>query len=432
MADIIEFPEKEDFEFRLQEAYTMALDEVMDEFEDQADEIGELIIDSIIFTGPFGKGRGEKGADQFQVVIFIDKSEEGKPSDILFFSRIARSIEEETLNNFEPSELVMEWSGGINIRVVSVENFEGVVSSAITDIDEDRVYDIYNNRICELEPQEPVGTELVCQSLQDYFTEEGVLEETEEEGELTQAEREILEQTGLIEEEEEEKVPSIPVQAIRERELAEKFPEIQMELRGFAISPDQLEIPAGKETRAVQPRRMYDFERELLTPGDGDTDLDVGEEGIGFALASGQFGTGKFVPATFPRTSTYIKWYLMERGPAYILQMYKDLVVYTGFIRGIHGVNVKAGTYESFREFIYRLQEINERGGPILIRSVSQQQAAAMGLETTPDHPSIPDEKAPWLEPRRYYDIEQDNIDHPAWRNPVKYLYNVLEEPEGQ
>lgn len=434
MADILEFPEKDDFEFRLQEAYTMALDEAMDEFEDQTDEIKELVIDSIVFTGAFGKGRGEKGTDRFQVIIFIDKSGEGDPSDILFFSRIARNIEDETLNNFEPSELIMEWSGGINIRVVSVENFDGLVSSAITDIDEDRVFDIYNNRICELEPQEPVGTEVVCQSLREYLGEEDVIEEGEEEGELTEQEREILEQAGVIEEEvePEEEVPIIPSEAVRERRLAEKFPGIPLELRKFATAPDELEIPAGKETKAVEPRQMYDFERELLTPGEGETELDVGEEGIGFAMASGQFGTGRSVPGTFPRTSTYVKWYLRERGPAYILEMYKDLVVYSGFIRGIHGVNIKPGTYQSFREFMFRLQEINERGGPRLIISLSQQQAASRGLETTADHPSIPGEKAPWLEHRRYFEIEMENFDHPAWRNPVKYLYDVLPEAEGQ
>lgn len=149
--------------------------------------------------------------------------------------------------------------------------------------------------------------------------------------------------------------------------------------------------------------------------------------GVGFQVQIGMLGINQ-PPATFPRTSSYIKNRLLYEGPAYILELYRDLVVYSGFISGYYNMTFRPGSYTSFRQFIYRLKEIGKRGGPELIEDVSQQRAASMGLETVPDHPTIEGEKAPWLENRRYIDIVEDNKDHSAWNNPVEYLQDGLSE----
>jgi len=434
MVDILNYPDQEDLASRLEQAYTMALTEAMEEFDDREDAIGELVIDSIVFTGEFGRGKATEGEDGFEVIYFIDRQGGQDPSNIIRLTRITRFLGETILELFEPPEMMLQMGAGINIRVLDADNFDGIVESSIMDIDEGRVYDIYNKRVCGLEPKDPVGTEVVCKSLEEYLGQEDVTEEGEQKDEITGEERRILEQAGFIEPEEpperEEEPEPIPEEALTQRELAEQFPDIPLELRDFAEPDGVLEIPAGKETKQVDPRDMYDFERELLTPGEGDTTVDIRQDGIGFAIASGQFGTGEFVPATYPRTGTYVKWYLYYQGPAYILQMYNDLVIYSGYIRGVHGVDAKAGRYSSFRNYIQRLLKIGKEGGPVLIRAISEEQASAMGLETLPDHPTIEGEKAPWLESRQYYEINEDNMGHGAWDNPTEYLYKVLEVAE--
>lgn len=231
-----------------------------------------------------------------------------------------------------------------------------------------------------------------------------------------------------------------------EQLLAEQYPNVPKPLRQYATSNDKLEITVGKkDTKTVSPRAPYDFEIIMATDRPSPIGFEfeapadmVGEvmSGVGRAVARGLFSRepGAEItreiqpPATFPRTGAYIRNHLKFRGPSYALEMFNDILVYLGYVNYIHGYNLRTGTYQSFREYIYYLKEIPKAGGPELIRTLSQQQAAARGLATIPDHPKLPGEKAPWLERRKYYELVEENEDNNLWHDPYGYFKSDEDE----
>lgn len=394
-SNIRDFPEPDDLIERVETAYITGVEQAMEEYPDQAEIIQQLTIENILFVGEWGSGTAEYGVDRFDIVLGIDSVTD----ELQRGARIRQTISDIAVNAIQPSDLMQEWSGGITMRVVTAAGIEDFIRSEIEDPATDRVYDILNDVNYSLEPRETFGFDVVTD------VEEPAPEPSPEEPE------------PVVEEPEEE-----PPEEVF---LAEAFPDVPVELLQFIEEDGEVTIPAGKGAKTVEPRPMYDFERELITPGPAGTGLGTFQEGIGEAMAAGVFGLGE-APGTFPRTGVYMKNRLFYEGPAYVLEIYRDLVIYTGFIRSIHNVNVKPGRYSSFREFVYRVEQVGQRGGPELIRPLSQQQASGAGLETIPDHPSIPGEKAPWLQNRQYYEIVEDNFDHDAWNNVTEYLYEVL------
>lgn len=392
-SNIRDFPEPDDLIERIETAYITGVEQAMEQYPDQAELIQQLTIENIIFIGEWGSGTAEYGVDRFDIVLAVntvsDQLQRG--------ARIRQTISDIAVNAIQPSDLMKEWSGGVTMRVITAAGIEDFIRGEIEDPAADRAYDILNDVNYELEERETFGFNVVTDI-------EEPTPEPEPEPEL--------------EVEEPEEVPE-------EVALAEAFPDVPVELLQFIDDEGEVTIPAGKGAKTVEPRPMYDFEMELITPGPAGTGLGTFQEGIGESMASGMFGTGE-APGTFPRTGVYVKNRLFYEGPAYVLEMYRDLVIYTGFIRSIHNVNIRPGRYSAFREFIYRAEQIGQRGGPELIRPLSQQQASGAGLETIPDHPSIPGEKAPWLQNRQYYEIIEDNFDHDAWNNITEYLYEVL------
>lgn len=399
--DIRDFPELEDMIERIEMAYITGVEEAMEEFPDQSELIQQLTIENILIMGEWGTGTAEYGVDRFDIVIGVDSVS----NELNRGPRIRQTISDIAVNALEPSDLMEEWSSGVNMRVINATGLESFLQGEIDDPATDRVYDILNNVNYELEPTEPFGFEVV----------------SDEEEEVIEPEPEP-EPEPVVEEEPEPELTEIEI-------LAEAFPDVPRDLLPFVGEGGNVTIPAGKGAKTVKPRPLYDFEEELITPGPAGTGLGTFQEGIGEAIASGLFGI-EIVPGTFPRTGIYVKNRLLHEGPAYVLQMYNDLVIYTGYIRSMYDYDIKTGRYSSFREFIYRVEEVGKRGGPELIRPLSQQEASGAGLESIPDHPSIPGEKAPWLENRQYYDIVEENTDHEAWDDIVGYLYDVLGEEQ--
>jgi hypothetical protein len=206
---------------------------------------------------------------------------------------------------------------------------------------------------------------------------------------------------------------------VEEKRLARKFPDVPEGIREFAVSSNQIEVPFGKETKSLEPRELYDWEVQAI---EANTEF---EEHIGHNVSMDNL---KDIPAsTFPRTSHYIKNRLLRTGPSYKLEIYNDLLVYTAYANAYHNMSLKPGTYLSMRRLFNNIENIPQEGGPKLVEPLSQQQAASRGLEVTPDHPTIDGGKADWLENRQYYIVVEENVEHPAWNNPTKYLYEELE-----
>jgi len=403
---ITQYPDLRELSNSIISAFSVARDGTAESYDEVSEDISNLTVTNIVETGPWGKGVADKGEDAFEFSIFIDLPGDRSAESIIRFSRISRDIEDVIADNFEPSETAREWAPAADFIVIASERLESVIENSIEDPSVDSAIDIYNLREYRLEEADTVGFNVASEDVETEDVEEVEDEPVDEEPE----EPEVVE----------EKPPS------EEELLEERFPSVPVELRPYAREPDHLEIPAGKETKSVEPREMFDFEIELATPGTANTPISQIREGIGEAIAAQTFGVDE--PAgTFPRTGIYIKYHLLHNGPAYILQMYNNLVVYTGYIRSIHGVDVKPGTYQSFREYIYRLEQVHKRDlGPQLIRPLDKSETSKMDIDTTP---ILPDgTEAPWLEDRQYYIIEEDGVDHPAWQDVVGFIYENEEQ----
>lgn len=361
------------------------------------DMMNDLNLRRIIITGQWGAGRGEFGDDPLSILLSL--SLEGmhrKP-----FGTTTSKLTNTMQGLIDQSGVIGEWFSDINITAVESQFFEPTLERNLEDSPTRRFFDLSNLAVIEL-----VEGEIVTRPLAE---EDEVVEEEEE-----------------PEEEEEELTLQDRLERIEE-ELEEAPEEVPPELRMFKTSRDGVHIPAGKPTRKVEPRPPYDFERELYTPGKARTDLPEIEEGIGHSKATQRFGF-EDPPSTFPRTGVYVKYRLFYEGPTHILGLYRDLIVYAGYISILHDGVFKPGRYSSFREYVYRLREVPERGlGPPLVEQLSQQQAAARGLETVP---RLPDgQPAPWLEDKVFLDIVEENMDHEAWDNVSAFIYG---EPDRE
>ena len=390
--DILQFQYRDELENAIITAFSDAIDSLEGQ-EDSSVEYSLFFVNSIAITGEWGNGTAEHGQTPLRIVINAGLDQPSGPSQLSTFSEgYLRDIAEEMEEVIEPFHAMAEWFSGYTIQAIEERLFNVNITRQITTSDMERAYNLTDNTL--------------------YSVDDGELLEVPVEYEPPEPEE------GPEE-------PEIPPEELERQRLAEAFPDIPEELRGYAESPDKLEIKAGKETKAVEPRDIYEFEMEMATQGNAETSIprDI-MAGIGGSMARGRFGR-EDPPSSFPRTGQYIKYHLLYQGPSYILEIYNDMVVYSGYISNMYDGLFRCGKYDSFREYVYRLEQVEKRGGERLIRPIPDDEAQSRELSTMPQMPVGDGETidAPWLERRQYFEVNEENLDHPAWSNVTSWLY---------
>lgn len=435
MTGIWEYPDLNELEQFLLDTYSTSKENIQSTTSPAARLMPSVDLSKILIFNNWGDGTAELGEDELEVIYFI--SFRG-PDEV--FDTIEDALTEEmvevTRDEFvERPENIQRAFAGMEFRVINAEIINNILTQ-MANSDLELVFDLTAKVAIDLKqgtsPDEypRISVEELRESSEEELDElRDDVADDEPEEEMEQVEDEpsaVPESIFDIPDAE----PPIPLSELREITSTEdedegpEFPNINPRVRSFAVDEDTLEIPAGKEEKQIPVREPFDFEIEMAEPGlqtTGQTAQRTREE-IATVIGRGQLGETEPV-GTYPRTGIYVRNYLKFRGPAYSYEIYKNLVYYSAYISGLHNINVRAGSYNSFREYIYVLQEVDERGGPKLIEPLSQPQAAAQGLETVPDHPSIEDKKAPWLENRQYYDLIEENEDSDIWNNPYDYLH---------
>lgn len=385
----------------------------------------DIYLDEIIVYGRFGKGTGEVGEDPLEVAYIFSADEPVEESETDQFDVISTIVDNmemavkgegvviEGLDVIPPQE-AQDWFIGVNITKVPGDRVEEFFQAAVLNRPgPSQAYSITNGEYLIWDTK----TVFFHTGFQRVVTEE----EAEEFPELAIEEREESalvrrDPDEVVEEEDEDE--DVQIFAPPEEEEDE---EDEIDLHDISIE-DQInditgtvEVPTGKkQATTVQYRELYDFEKEMLAPMDGGTDMQI-EYGIGHAIATGSLG--KDQPAiTFPRTGFYVKNRLQHVGPAYVRELHKDMCRYSWAIIEEHKVYVRPGLYENFRNMIFKLKDAG------LIRPLSQQEAAARGLQTTPTTPD--GREATFLEPRNYYTIVDGEEDAPEWFDVTAALYS--------
>ena len=311
--DILQYPQKQQLISILSDAFAEAKEaQIRDEAGGEVLEDAQ--IEQLVVTGEWGRGTGDYGEDQLSILMSLGVEGVDNPNQLPGFARQSQQLGNNIENAIDETELMGEWFAGIAVTTAADNFLDRSLEVNLRGDSPQRAYNLTTNSIIRLEG-----------------------------GELS------IEPVELAEPEEPEEEPE---EVTEEDLLEEEFPGIPVELIPFAVEDNQLEVPAGKETKAVEPRPMYEFEVELATPGDADTTVEREiNEGVGEAIGSQRFATEE--PAsTFPRTGVYVKWHLFYRGPSYINEIYKDLVIYSAYISSIHEARMKPGRYSSFREFM--------------------------------------------------------------------------------
>lgn len=416
MAGIWQYPNLDELENFISQLTLQAADNIADKGIPESAFVNNLSLAKVLIIGEWGEGTANFGEDELQTVLFFNfdapESEFDTTVDVLT-EEMSRIIDQGEI--IIPSELMQNTTNIVffaeDIESLETELFNMQVAGL------ESAYDLTQRQLIRFIEGRPASEyqRIPHSELVEDTDEEEEVEEEEPTGEVPSLDRTEL-------------VPLPDDMLIDVEEAGPDFPEINPYLRPFATDPDTLEIPAGKEEKQIEPREPYDFEEEMAIPGIQDYDIvfDVIEE-IAEPVGAGTLSESE--PAgTYPRTGVYIRNYLKFHGPAYSYEIYKNLVFYSGYISSLHDINVRAGDYSSFREYMYVLEEIPRRGGPELVEKMSQQQAAAQGLEVIPDHPSIDGAKAPWLEARQYYRLVEENDEHDAWLNAYDYLHSELDE----
>ena len=96
-----------------------------------------------------------------------------------------------------------------------------------------------------------------------------------------------------------------------------------------------------------------------------------------------------------PRKGVWIRGHLLEQGQDYPYHMHK---LWKRFLEGA-GLNIKPGTYQQFRTYIYALKRLGliHRAGPPSRSEFS----------------------------RNYYALNPEKINSPKWKNPYKHLSSL-------
>lgn len=420
MTGIWEFPEVTEltsFLLRgLQEGKQITLEEVDDQQREQAVRL--LRVERLLVVGEWGDGEAEVGEDGLEVLVVYSMRGVEEESTTEIFDPAARTVIQNfigTINSGDnsPPPEADSWFPSYSIEPVPADRTSETINTQLGDRVGSTIADLENEEVIVWKAKDELA-------LPRFLGEKPVDEIVAELPRLSFEEMRERKKFGTPAEEPEPEPEPEPIS---------KLEEVNNKVEKFSISEDMLEPPAGKPTKRVEKRELYDFELQMGLPSTVLEEIEGFEmgdqlpDGVGIINETEGLGTS-VPPSTFPRTSTYVKYYLANEGPDYILNIYKNLIFYSAFISGFYGMKMKPGEYSSMREFMYRLYEIGERGGPEIVERLSQQEAAARGLETLPDHPTIEGEKATWLERRQYYSVVERNIEHDAWENPASYLYS--------
>jgi hypothetical protein len=396
----------------------------------------QLRYGDIIVAGEWGNGTGEIGEDPLELKVIFGTVEEERTSTNQEIAGLVGGMIQEFLGNLSEGnvdvpDVITEWFSYIEISPVPDDLRQDGIIVEINDRRGNSVYNLSRKERISFEPDVPFE-ELPRTSQQALVREQQPSPEPEPDLDDEQTDEEVEEE---IEEEDEPETIVDYIERINQND------------------DGKLKVPALNKIKTVELREPYEFEYVTIAPSRPatadllglDSPIDVPSSitqlrdelyvnsdlmFIGKAIAGDLLG-GQVPAGTFPRTGVYIRNRLKYVGVGYGYEIYKDLVYYTGLIQQVHGYNLSVPRYNSFNEYLYVIREITDmEDGPDLINALSQQQAAARGLETIPDHPSIEGEKAPWLEPRQYYDIVEENEDHGAWADPYTYLHGDDEDDD--
>jgi len=412
----------------------------------------QFSIQEIFIIGDWGDGIAEIGETPLEIEIIVsfrnEISELGAElrNEVLdIFGEFANTIENTAQNISPPPENIREWfTDEIQVTITDQSQKQEQLINIMGSVVQNTIVNLTERRVIRFEAGR--SFEQFERILIERFEEE---DDDETDGvQLFEDDEEEIEEDE--EEEEEEPEP--------------EFPKNDETLNRFKVD-DKLEIPAGKETKEIEARTPYDFEIEMASPNRQTSSeirelapfefaqteasdlredlLDLDFVYFGESVRTGQFGRAH-PPGTFPRTGVYVRNRLTYQGVGYLYEIYKDLIYYSGLISSVYQTIAeldpdsflteplfKTGRYESFREFIFVLDEISKQDeGPVLIERLSQQQAAARGLSVIPEHGAT-GEPAPWLENRQYIDIVEESSEHPAWMNPYDFLYPDEDDEEN-
>jgi len=438
MVGVWEYTDLEELQDSLSNAIDTARQRVSIQAED--DDITNLAraldLDSLIVADEWGDGTATIQETELRIIAFfsVDESRERLPElpqeplmvNDIFVSTVeqivtdARGILIDDESRRSLPDTFYNIFLGLELQANSTDNLDNQVNRLLGSSVRNSVFDL---------------TALELVSFAEPTNEEEGETDVFQTGEQAVSEFEDLPRVSLEQLREEEVIETEEVREEPEEEELPEFPEVEKPLRDFAVSEDELEIPAGKHEMKIDARDPYVFEEEMVSIGVEIEDIS-GEilQEIGNSIAAGDFGKGD-PPGSFPRTGIYIRNRLKFEDITYIYQLYKDLVYYSGYISGTFRSMVssgfRTGTYRSFREYIYVLKKIGEEDGtPTPIETLSQQAVAARGLSVVPEHPTIEGETAPWLENRQYIDVvDADAID--VWENAYKFYHEDEEEVEA-
>lgn len=420
--------------------------------EDEGPQFEQIIFNDIYVVGEWGNGTADKGSDPIELVIVISVKEGEEPSKIPGVMQRSRTITQGFITMLNTEEVTPpspsnNWFSYLELNPIAADRLDNALSLRMRPARVESIYNLTEQYRID-DTDEDVSPTQLPRTSQDELEESG--EEEEDEG-IT-----VFEDEDEEEEEEEDEGEEV-------EEEEEKPDTIEGLVDLFSISDDEVEVEGHRGKQKVQRTEPFDFEIEMMSPSRENslklkgieilegTSIPLATEPsepvnitselrtelydesrfmfMGKAIDNDLFGIEE--PAgTFPRTGVYIRNRLKYEDPAYIYELYKDLIFYTGMIRSFYNMDFTTATYQSFRNYVELLENISERAeGPDLIEKLSQPAAASRGLIVKADHPKIDDQKAPWLENRRYLSIISENENHEAWINPYDYVYN---EDEGE
>ena len=420
MAAIWEYPDIDELENILTSAIEQGINEIAEENEDA--EL--LVLEDIFIIEDWAEDDAEISSSRLVAMVFFDFEGEimgdrlaMSPTFDALSRRVTIRAEDLIISNeldaVNVPDRFLEFFFTIDMRPQGIDQRGDQINILLGRSEENAVFHLdERERISFAEPLPPEEADIFTETPQPVLFDE-----------LPRTSLEEL-RKGI---EKEEETVAEPAEEIVEEEEEPEFPDVEKPLRRFAVSDDELEIPAGKHEMKIEAREPYPFEVEMASFEEEVEDIadDVLDE-IGESLASKKFGDAD-PPGTFPRTGIYIRNRLTFEGVTYIYQLYKDLVYYSGYITGLYSTVVDSGfttgTYLAFREYIYVLRQIGEqKDAPTPIRMLSQQAAASRGLSVTPDHPTIEGADAPWLANRQYIQIVDEDAEN-VWRNAYKFYH---------
>lgn len=428
-----------------------AVQQVAVEFADSTglptEALDNIRTEEIFVVGKWGRGTAEPGEDELELAFIVDVDEvEGVDVYEEIAVPIIEAFGREPLWRGEvidhPPQVMLDLFEGINLfrGIWRSEQKEQAINFHVGREEPHRIYSLTTDEILTVEDIVPDEDEFGMLEMQEMLSPDEFSQVQAGEAELAdfvEGETEIVRKEPPTDEpeetepepddEDEEPEPDVIDEDDRFSENPEFFDDMPPVLTPFAREADSLAVPAGSEYKKVEPRELYDFEVAMGhsspdMPRDN-PDLQGLEEGVGFRVAMGDIG--HTVPAsTFPRTGLYVKNRLLHEGPGYILEIYNDLVLYSAYISSLHDMKFSPGSYTSFRNFMGRLNRYGEQeGNERLVIRMAESDAASRGFDLIPDHPTIEGEKAPWLENRQYYQIEEDNADSKVWDNITEEMY---------